>query len=151
MMQWYVKWDTKKATAKTYFLLYYIILFFFHQSSGSWLLWVCIWKRPRKMYWVEALTMSYCNEYKFSLDSARESRTSGAFFRMKYFGHLALRNTWWIYQDLAVLTKTLLTNFFPGFLHPWSSCNLLHFAAHLAHFPVPISVFTELDQYSNLF
>lgn len=95
--------------------------------------------------------MFYCNEYKFSLDSARESRTSSAFFRMKRLGHLALRNTWWLYQDVAVLTKTLLTDSIPGFLHPWSSCNLVHFAAHLAHFPVPISVLTEFDQYSNLF
>lgn len=38
--------------------------------------------------------MFYCNEYKFSLDLARESRTSDTFFRMKRLGHLALRNTW---------------------------------------------------------
>lgn len=95
--------------------------------------------------------MFYCNEYKFSLDLARESRTSDTFFRMKRLGHLALRNTWWIYQDLAVLMKTLLTDSTSGFLHRWSSCNLVHFAAHLAHFPMLISVLTRLDQYSNLF
>lgn len=68
---------------------------------------------------------------------------------MQHLCYRAFKNTYWIYQELAVLTKTLLTNSIPAFLHLWSSCNLVHFAAYLAHFSVPISVL--LNQYSNFF
>ena len=86
----------------------------------------------------------------FTLEPARESGRSGAFFNIKHLCHLALKKTCWLYQDLAVQTKTLLTDSIPVFLHHWSSCNLVYLAASLAHFLVPFSVLLDFDQYGEL-